>query len=214
VDFDQTKLFQDTTPFIAPIQSRKLKLEDPRIVSKYIEALDKQIAYHKLNAKINIMHQDAITRNLPMAWSKSYERLDKLLTESMLYAESVSAKENSGKFQWSPVLKVAVKATQFWSVLLKQAKGLQINEAQKQRLLAEADLREEVGQKRWSIPEIINQLRQTRADLRQLQKQHIQLRANYLEALADARIQSKNEQARTEKRNQTDNPYRANKTNP
>jgi len=149
-----------------------------------------------------------------MAWSKSYERLDKLLTESMLYAESVSAKEYSGKFQWSPVLKVAVKATQFWSVLLKQAKGLQINEAQKQRLLAEADLREEVGQKRWSIPEIINQLRQTRADLRQLQKQHIQLRANYLEALADARIQSKNEQARTEKRNQTDNLYRANKTNP
>jgi hypothetical protein len=55
----------------------------------------------------------------------------------MLHAKSISAKVYSGKFQWSPVLKAAVKATQFWSVLLKQAKGLQINEAQKQRLLAE-----------------------------------------------------------------------------
>jgi hypothetical protein len=100
VNFDQTKLFQDTTPSIAPIQSRKLEIEDPRIVSKYIEALDKQIAYHKLDEKINITHQEAITGNLPTAWSKSYENIDKLLTESMLHAKSISAKVYSGKFQW------------------------------------------------------------------------------------------------------------------
>jgi hypothetical protein len=47
-----------------------------------------------------------------------YERLDQLITESMLYAESCAAKKYTKKYEWSPTLVRSVFAERFWRLAL------------------------------------------------------------------------------------------------
>jgi hypothetical protein len=109
VNLDVTIAFEGKTPSICPPCQRSLQLKDPRIVQKYISTLQKQFDNHKVSEKLqnlNSIH--------PCEWTSKhttdYECLDNLITESMLCAESRSAKRYTNTYEWSPTLVSAVYA--------------------------------------------------------------------------------------------------------
>jgi hypothetical protein len=86
IDLDANNAFGGKTAPISPPCQRCLQLHDPRIVSTYLDTLTKQLDRHGISKKVSDLQ-----RKDPTQWQEddyvTYEKLDKLITESMLYAE-------------------------------------------------------------------------------------------------------------------------------
>lgn len=87
LDFDGRVLFQDTTPTIVPSARRKLQLMDPRIVTTYYDNLKKQLDYHKIPGKVESLYHQAQSDMKSNQIPQQYNKLDRIIMESMLYAE-------------------------------------------------------------------------------------------------------------------------------
>jgi hypothetical protein len=126
LDFDADILFSGKTPPLAPPCQRKLQLFDPRKTEAYKTALHKQLEYHKVFDKCKLL-KEAAEQNL---WGSDqivkYDRLDVIITQSMLYAEKACSKRYTKRYEWSPQLIRAVESVRYWRLLLKRSKGLQI----------------------------------------------------------------------------------------
>jgi len=134
VDFDATLLFgHSTTPF-APSCQRSLQIMDPRKVQNYKDALHKQLQYHKVQDKLSALLTAAKNQPWSSAQITQYEKLDKIITESMLHAEKAAGQKYTKVYEWSPVLIQSVEAVRFWRSLLKRSKGLKICQATIERL--------------------------------------------------------------------------------
>jgi hypothetical protein len=140
VDFDPSILFRDITSNIALASRRGLQVQDPCIISSYHEHLRKQLDYHNLPAKIQAL-QDAASSTTPSPdLSTQYDKIDRLLTESMLCAKRLSSKRYSTKFQWSPALSLAVSEVRYWRLRMKQLKGILISPHTLQKAAEEAKI--------------------------------------------------------------------------
>ncbi len=111
--------------------------------------------------------------------SNSYNKIDKLLMEAMLHAKKEVSRKYSNTYQWSPLLSQAVAAKRYWEMLLRQQKGGWINEARINRLRIAAVP---------TIQDIVKETRASRATLQEFQCKHIEVPANHLQALAEARV--------------------------
>jgi hypothetical protein len=122
IDIDATMLFNELTSPIAPLCQRQLQLTDPRSVSKYIDNAHKQIEYHNIADK----YRELCNKLEEDAWSDSdinkYEQIDRLNSESMVFAERNCGNKHTKRFDWSPVLIQAVQAVRYWQHLLKNIK--------------------------------------------------------------------------------------------
>ncbi len=87
LDFDVAVLFAGPTPALAPPCQRHLQLADPRRVNKYRAVLHHQLSYHNVFTKCNDLLEAANTGNWSADHLVQYERLDRIITESMLAAE-------------------------------------------------------------------------------------------------------------------------------
>ena len=100
-------IFHSNTYELVRQKGRGLQLRDPCIVGAYILALFEQLDYHKVMKKLDRLVQIAVED-----WTErdriTYEKLDPVITESMIYAESTCAKRYSTKYHWSPLLLQAV----------------------------------------------------------------------------------------------------------
>jgi hypothetical protein len=122
IDIDTSLAFEGKTPSISPPCQRVLQLKDPRIVNNYLKVLYKQLNQHKISQKV-----DTLSKIEKDKWTDQdqvqYERLDQLITESMLYAESCAAKKYTNKYEWSPTLVRSVYAERFWRIALRRSQG-------------------------------------------------------------------------------------------
>lgn len=186
IDFDSAILFRDETPSIAPHQYRGLQTIDPRLTQEYVQTVTQQIQYHKIESRLEALHHA-----LPL-WNDShiteYESIDRLLTEAMQAAEKKISKKVTLTYAWSPTLKQAVASLKYWQLSLKKANGRSISDSILLRYQYEANLDLKLLPNPLRIPDIVTRLRQARKDLYELQKRHLELRANHLLALADARL--------------------------
>jgi hypothetical protein len=190
VDFHGIQLFQDETSNIAPFQFRQLKLYDPRIVDRYLEALHEQMEYHNLHEKIDRLHNQAKT-GLPLTpgMQQQYETLDRIQTECMLFAEKQSSKIFSTKYDWSPKLKQAVKATQYRYLKIQQSRGSVIHINKLLSFQQEGGVPGDTSPV--SLLAAMKGLQQAKQALREMQKRDSQLRVTHLEEQAEACITSK-----------------------
>jgi len=186
IDLDASILFHDQIPNIEAASRRGLQLQDPRIVKLYHDQLSKQLNYHKIQKKIDLLYINAQQSPHDPTIPLQYEKIDRILTESMLYAEKQSAKKYSGTFQWSPTLATAVNVVRYWQLRIKQLKGVIVSEAAVRKAAEAAKL---------SLPEIpltsidiLNNLREAHRVLTQYQEKHIELREQHLDSLAEARV--------------------------
>jgi hypothetical protein len=113
-----------------------------------------------------------------------YEKLDTIITQAMLYAESVCSKKYTKCFEWSPTLIQSAETIHFWRLLLKQSKGLPIKYSTIQQARVNTGLPPSMDH--LDQPLIIQGLRDALTHMHNSQKSHIELREAYLHGLAEA----------------------------
>lgn len=188
MDFDSNTLFGSDTPTIAPSQYRGLQLYDPRIVKGYEKFLLQQVTYHKLQEKTNELLKIASTGHWTEEHTSAYEKIDKLLTESMLAAERAVSKKFSTTYAWSPALKKAVSSLQYWKLCLKRANGLLVPDTTLKQAQEEAEINPTQLPTTLYITDVVKHLREARTTLSDYQKRHLELRMNHIQELAEARV--------------------------
>ena len=67
-------------------KARRLKLQDPKLIKKYNKCLIHFFKHHSLSDQTKLLH-DRITCPTTEEGAKEYERLDRLRTAGMQYAE-------------------------------------------------------------------------------------------------------------------------------
>lgn len=188
IDFNSDLLFQDGTPTIAPTIYRGLQTFDPQLVALYEELVMKQIQYHKLDEKIPQLLHKAETSAWEDTDTESYESLNRLLTKAMLSAECQLSRKVSTTYAWSPQLKRAIAFFRYWKLSLKHANGKTIPDSILLRYQSKANIYIASLPHPLRLPEVVTYLRQARQMLYDSQKQHLTLRANHLQSLAEARL--------------------------
>jgi len=185
IDIDVSLAFDGKTPSICPPCQRTLQLHDPRVVNNYITALHQQFKYHKIGQKTESLYNIA-----PNQWNTQqhieYERLDQLITESMLYAESQAAKWYTNNYDWSPTLVRSVFAERFWRLALRHSQGRSISDDLFYRAKDNAGIT--VDASKLTLPDIVQCPACARQNRKEMQQNHQALRKNYLEKLAEALV--------------------------
>ncbi len=187
IDIDSHQLFQENTPVIAPPQHRGLRMQDPRLVTQYIDTLLEQVLYHKIPEKATKLLNAAEEGSWTPDQTLEFEKLDKLFTEAMTKAERSVSKKYSTTYQWSPSLKAAIHTLSYWKLRLSQIKGKAISHHSLQKLFKHTKLDNE-KRKHLPLEEVIQMIRMARADLKSIQKRHVELREQHLENLVNALI--------------------------
>jgi hypothetical protein len=175
-----------------PTQQRSLQLYDPRIAERYEGSLNKQLAYHKLESKINTIHSQSTTSSHSPNTPQQYETIDKLLGDSMAYSEKNASKVFSTRFEWSPVLSRAVNTLWFWTVCLKRAKGIRVSDAKLYTLQTLGGIDITTLPPVLTLPIIVKHLCISRKMLKDIQKRHVEHRQLHLKSLAEAIVKKKN----------------------
>jgi len=147
-------------------------------VEKYNMTLQQQLAYHKIPEKIANL-QLAISKN---QWNQSYQtqykRIDVIITQAMLHAEKQSSKKYTGIFSWSPELIKSVQKERYWKLWLKISKGIPVSSQTLHRTQQAAGVNYPPARPTMEL--VVNALREAKRNRRELQKQHLTLRENYL----------------------------------
>jgi hypothetical protein len=191
LDIDSALAFSESTPQMAPPQYRGLQLQDPRPVAAYIKDLTKQLDYHKITDKAQNLLNRAIDNNWTESLTDEYEKLDTLITEAMLRAEKNVSKKVSKTYQWSPSLQASISALSYWKLRLSQLHGKAISTHTLNKLYKKTIINP-VLQRQLPLEEVIKQVRQARATLKEHQKKHVELRENHLTELAEAIVYARN----------------------
>jgi len=123
LDFNPSILFSDPDYKIEPASVRKLRLQDPRVVTQYQMALHELLASNNVFQRLDNLQEKINTKQWTSESQKGYESLDKTITESMLTAENNVIKRNTTTYQWSPTIKRAVQQLRYWNTRLQQARN-------------------------------------------------------------------------------------------
>jgi len=116
-----------------------------------------------------------------------YDRLDKIITEGMLKAERTISKKVTTTYHWSPTLKAAISTLTYWKLRLSQLKGKVITHHSLSKLFKHTNLSLTMTRP-LSLEAVVGYIRDARATLKNIQKNHVELRSKHLEDLANAII--------------------------
>jgi hypothetical protein len=165
-------------------------MQDPRIVSKHTDLLQKHIHYHCLDIKVNALYNMAKNNNWSALCTDAHEKMDKFFMEGILHSEKEVSRKFSRTFVWPPKLSRAVKTLHYWQLRLRLAQGHTFNWSKVTRLQYELG----VDQKLLSIPtsEIVQNFRTSRHALKEYQQKHVELRDDHLKQLAEAHLLARN----------------------
>jgi len=176
---------------LAPLAHRGLQLFDSRKVEKYLESLERQISYHKILEKLEILHASVQNGTWTLDHNTQYKRLDNLLSESMLYTEKALTKALSKRYEWSPVLKQSIHALRFWELSRKQSIGLKLPNTSLQKEAEKDVLDLSTLPSPLTCMSIMKYRTQANKNLNECQSNHSTLRENHLIAIAIAMVESR-----------------------
>jgi hypothetical protein len=176
---------------LAPLAHRGLQLFDSRKVEKYLESLERQILYHKILEKLEILHASVQNGTWTLDHNTQYKRLDDLLSESMSYTEKALTKALSKRYEWSPVLKQSIHALRFWELSRKQSIGLKLPNTSLQKEAEKDVLDLSTLPSPLTCMSIMKYRTQANKNLNECQSNHSTLRENHLIAIAIAMVESR-----------------------
>lgn len=176
---------------MAPLAHRGLQLFDSRKVEKYLESLERQILYHKILEKLEILHASVQNGTWTLDHNTQYKRLDDLLSESMSYTEKALTKALSKRYEWSPVLKQSIHALRFWELSRKQSIGLKLPNTTLQKEAEKDVLDLSTLPSPLTCMSIMKYRMQANKNLNECQSNHSTLRENHLIAIAIAMVESR-----------------------
>ena len=189
-DIKFSHLFGHNPPTITPPPKRRLKCEDPRVVSKfcdeYIKLIQKNDLYNKV-VKLN----KSITDTLTKEQQKEYELLDKQRISCALEAERKCRKFKTGGVEYSPKMQHQRDRITLWRAVLSRKNGKRVHT----RFITRLEKRINVSN---SLSYSIEQIREELTDAFQLYKdiknngKDSSLRDEWYDQLAEANAQANN----------------------
>ena len=100
-------------PLLHPT-ARRLQLNDPRIVNRYLSILHDAMEENNVYGRMDMLHSRTIYP-LPNHLAVEYEALDAEICEYMDLAEKKCRKLRMGAVKYSPTYKCAVKIIEYWN---------------------------------------------------------------------------------------------------
>jgi hypothetical protein len=185
VDLDAEILFGDDTHPLAPASRRGLQLLDPRKVISYKEHLHKQLEYHKVFDKLKDLTYAAEHNLWSEQHTKEYNALDRIITESMIYAEKEITRVITGNYEWSVQLAQAIHSLRYWKLRIKRAHAIRVTDYFLTATHQLAGLPQDATDQ-MTLPALIQNLHQSKEYLASCKKNHVALRESYLQGLAEA----------------------------
>lgn len=113
LDIPKRALFGCKIPVQVPAILRRLTLEDPRVVEKYNECLEKELKELNIYQRTMAIYREA-TFPLSPDLALVYENLDADIVRCQETAEKKCRKVHTGKYYSSPILKLTYNTLDYW----------------------------------------------------------------------------------------------------
>ena len=193
----ESKYFYGHTMADTPIaEARRLKMNDPRVVSKYLKDLHAAFQHYNLYSRIRRL-QRSIHGQLTEDQMEEYEEIDKIREECMMQAEARCRKLKMGGKKWSPELQRARDRIKLWTLVLRRHNKCRVSTRSIIRLNKKLEVDTTVTTK----PQAREELDKAYLQYKSLRVQHDDLNRTYRERLAKAKAKEGNTKAATELRN-------------
>jgi len=100
-------------PQLLHASARQLRLNDPRIVNKYLNELEYLVIESNLHTRMNTLHSRTVYP-LPPRLAREYELLDEESCKCMELIENKCRKLRMGGVPFSPTYQRAVATIEYW----------------------------------------------------------------------------------------------------
>ena len=186
VDIPNSEILGYNMNDISTPQARRLKLDDPRVVRRYLELLEgsfrKEKLYQKTKKLILKMNSQVDVSKL----KKEYDTLDSIRYSCMMKAEEKCRKLKCGGILWSPKLQKARDSILFWTLISKKRKKCLVSSRRILRLKKKLGITDELV---LSDVQVREKIGESYTKYKTLRSQAADLRLTYQEALAQARAE-------------------------
>jgi Reverse transcriptase (RNA-dependent DNA polymerase) len=191
-DFKSTNLFGDSNiPMWNPL-SRRLKMLDIRVVSKFIDLRKKHLAEHQLEQRLRLLRERILVEDFSEDLKKEFEEIDKLRTEGILYADRKCRKIKAAEVPWSPLLQESINRIRYYRVCIaKWRDNRQVNCRTLKTLQKKAKILDIPN----SVQEAEKKLKEEYNTYNRYKKEATSRRNTYLEDMAVARAEHFNTSA-------------------
>ena len=197
IEIPLTIAFGHNIPPIIRATARRLKCEDPRIVTKYVDELAVWIDHFGLVEKARCLQEQA--EKLPKTTVKiEYDRLDTIRYEAMMFADKHCRKLRMGAKQWSPNYQAAREKVTLWKLIVQLKRGGKVHTRYIQRLMKKCN---EQGAMTVTLEEAIEKRATAFRREKIMSKTTEATRLSWLESLCEARAAEGNLSKEQEIRN-------------
>jgi hypothetical protein len=126
IDATYETLYGHVLPPIQRYAIRRLKLQDPRVVKRFIDLYRTWIDSHGLSFRAFALQCNA-TYPLSLEHAAEYEWLDHMKIEGLRHADRHCRKLPMGEVPWSPQLQVLRHKLGYWQLVTKKLAGRKIS---------------------------------------------------------------------------------------
>ena len=127
IDIPKFQLFGYNPPEILTYQARRLKMDDPRVVQRYLDMLFEEMDKLNLFEEMEELHRNS-SNPLPTWVAEKYEEIDAIICKLMTQAEKKCRKLHTGTIKWSPEYQKSCLQLLYWlqrrSYLHRQLKNV------------------------------------------------------------------------------------------
>ena len=113
MDIPKILLFGYNPPLSQTFSARRLQLEDPRVVKRYLDQLFYYMTETNLFHRMERIYSTSVYP-LPTWAAQEYEEIDKEVCRYMYAAEKSCRKLKAGSIQWSPTYQKACVTLEYW----------------------------------------------------------------------------------------------------
>jgi hypothetical protein len=177
--------------------SKRLILQDPRVVSKYTAEVQRQLESHQFLERLQKI-QNAFTAGNEEEAIALYDEADTIRTDAILTADKKCRKLRMSHIPFSPTMLEHWKKILAWRLLIRKLEGKKVNSKYLARQLKKAGIKQ---YHHWSLSEARENLSMTITNYRFEKRNALEYRETWLEGVASARAETGNLSAAQEMRN-------------
>jgi len=104
LDLPEQWIFGGNMPVIVRAGAHRLKSDNPHMLKRYLDNLEKYFNDHLLLQKVQQIEKDLLTQQLQPHQEAELERLDTLRIQGMIHAKQQCCKLHTQPYGWMPVL--------------------------------------------------------------------------------------------------------------
>lgn len=184
VDIPNTEILGYNMNDIEPPKARRLKLDDPRVVRRYLEILDELFRKEGVYQRVKKLHKMTEDDEELDTIRAEYDKVDKIRYDCMRNAERRCRKLKYGGVLWSPTIQRARDTILFWTLVGKKRRKCLVSARRILRLKKRLKI---TGELDLSDMEVKHKLDEAYDAYKGLRQQAADLRLTYQEALAQAK---------------------------